>query len=360
MKYFEHSGERSIAAFAIAAILILVVPAFDNLYLTSILTSVLMFAVPAMGAWLLLNTGIWSFGQGAWALLGSYLTTLTVMKLDLSFWLALPLAAVATGVISWLAASVMLRASGVTFAILSLVVLLTVNQLITLFPDITNGQSGIIGVPMPPPLGIGPLSVSMSDPTALYYLIGVITVIVLGWLVLIWRSPFARVLMSIRDEPALAASLGVPVRHYQATVFALAGSWTALAGGFSATYLSVAHPAVWYIFPSIFIVAYAIIGGIRSPYGALVGSALVIGAGELFRFAENLQPLLVGLGLVIVSIFLPTGVLGIIVQLARRVVPGLRRPGKEDETGPADSSRGSTAVGGPELTKLSTNTKDEG
>ena len=346
MKRFEGSSRRSLLPYAITAGLILAAPAFGNPYLTSTLTSVLMFAVPAMGAWLLLNTGIWSFGQGAWALLGSYLTTLMVMKLDLSFWLALPLAAVATGVVSWLAATVMLRASGVTFAILSLVVLLTVNQLITLFPDITNGQSGIIGVPLPPALEFGAVSISMGDPTAMYYLIGVIAVVVLGWLVLIWRSPFARVLMSIRDEPALAASLGVSVRRYQATVFALAGSWTALSGGFSATYLSVAHPAVWYIFPSIFIVAYAIIGGIHSPYGALVGSAVVIGAGELFRFADGLQPLLVGLGLVIISVFLPTGVLGIIVQSARRVIPVAWRRAREGEVDTAPM-------------KLSTNKKDE-
>jgi branched-chain amino acid transport system permease protein len=150
---------------------------------------------------------------------------------------------------------------------------------------------------------------------------------------LIWRSPYARVLVSIRDEPVLAASLGVSVRRYQATIFALAGSWTALAGGFSATYLSVAHPAVWFIFPSIFIVAYAIIGGIRSPYGPLVGSAVVIGAGELFRFADSLQPLLVGLGLVVVSVFLPTGVLGILFHLGRKVIPGSWRSAQGDSGG---------------------------
>jgi branched-chain amino acid transport system permease protein len=302
------------------AILVLALPiVVQDVYSLSTATGILMFALPALCSWLLLTAGLWSFGQGLFALIGSYGVTLLVMRLGMPFWVAMPLSAVLAATVAWVIAFPALRASGVAFAILTMVGLLAAYQVVTVFSAVTGGAGGIVGVPPPDDLNLGPVAISVGSPSSYYYLIAILFVLCLASTQLIARSHVFLEIRGLAANPRLAASVGIPPRRVFASVLAFAAFWTAIAGAFSAPYLGVAHPLVWYIYPSIFIVAYPIIGGISSLYGALLGTIAIVAGSEVLRLTQQVEPILVGVGLLAITLFLPKGLIGALAQIATLV-----------------------------------------
>ena len=319
-----------IARAIIVCLLILAAPhVFQwNPYALGVGVQILLFSVAALGAWLLLNGGLWSFGQGTFALVGSYVSTILVMRAGFPFWVSMPVAALAGGVAAAALAIPLFRTSGVTFAILTMVGLLAVDQIIVLVPEWTNGRGGIVGVPPPDPLTFGDITVSFSRPLNQYYVAAGLFVISFLAVVLIVDSRWFKTLSAIRQQPLLARSVGIAPRRYFIAAFVFAGVITAAAGAYSAPYYGVAHPKLWFVFPSIFIVAYAIVGGVRSPYGPLLGATALIFAAELTRATASLQLVLVAIGMVIATIALPDGIAGIgptLVDWTRRLRLAWRR-----------------------------------
>lgn len=334
---------RFVPAVALSGALLAIPLLTPNPYLLGVGVQILLFSVAAQGAWLLLNGGLWSFGQGAVALVGAYVAAILVMRLGFSFWIALPVAALAGGLVSAVVAIPLLRTSGVTFAILTMVGLLAVDQVIALASDITGGRGGMVGVPPPEPLTIGDMTLTFSEPRAEYYIAAAL--FILSFLAVIWAvgTPWFRTLSAIRQQPLLARSIGVSPRRVLMVAFVFAGVTTAAVGAYSAPYYGVAHPKLWYVYPSIFIIAYAIVGGVRSPYGPLLGATALIVATELTRSAVSLQLILVAAGMVIATLALPNGIAGLpstIAGLTRRsrAGPERRAVAYEADASPIESS----------------------
>jgi branched-chain amino acid transport system permease protein len=151
------SVPRLAAAAAFALILLVAVPLAitashrTDLYYT--LSSVALLSIASAGVWLTFYIGRINIGQGAYALVGGYVSAILVTTYGLSFWLSLPLAGLFCALVSAVIGLPILRLRGVYFAMVTLV-LTEVARLSALALSITNGAKGITSIPAPGPMSL--------------------------------------------------------------------------------------------------------------------------------------------------------------------------------------------------------------
>ena len=146
------SPRRLLGVLAFLIVVFVVVPVFIaatgrwDFYYT--LTSVALLSIGAAGVWLTFYIGRINIGQGAYALIGGYVSAILITKAGLSFWLTLPLAGVFCAFVAVVIGLPILRLRGVYFAMVTLV-LTEVARLTALALPVTNGAKGITSIPMP-------------------------------------------------------------------------------------------------------------------------------------------------------------------------------------------------------------------
>jgi len=118
-----------------------------DLYYT--LTAVALLSIASAGVWLTFYIGRINIGQGAYALVGGYVSALLITRGDISFWWTLPLAGTFCALLSVLIGLPILRLRGVYFAMVTLV-LTEVSRLTALAMPFTNGAKGITSIRLPP------------------------------------------------------------------------------------------------------------------------------------------------------------------------------------------------------------------
>jgi len=143
----------ALALFLVVAFLLvpwlIAVSGRSDLYYT--LTSVALLSIASAGVWLTFFIGRINIGQGAYALLGGYVSAIIVTVGGVSFWLSLPLAGLLCAGLSILIGLPILRLRGVYFAMVTLV-LTEVARLAALAVPLTNGARGITDIPPPGPI----------------------------------------------------------------------------------------------------------------------------------------------------------------------------------------------------------------
>src|ERR1700712_770431 len=149
------------AGFVIFALLMLAVvplviaaPGRNDLYYT--LTLISLLAVASAGVWITFYIGRINIGQAAYALIGGYVSAILVTAYGVSFWWTIPLAGLFSALVAVLIGLPILRLRGVYFAMVTLVST-EVARLAALALPITNGAKGMVNLPLPGPIALGPL-----------------------------------------------------------------------------------------------------------------------------------------------------------------------------------------------------------
>ena len=145
----------SVASFLLIVLVVipLVIASSGRLDLYYTLTSVALLSVASAGVWLTFYIGRINIGQGAFSLMGGYVSALLITQLGINFWLTLPLAGLFCAFLAVLIGLPILRLRGVYFAMVTLV-LTEVTRLTALALPITNGAKGITSIPLPTELSI--------------------------------------------------------------------------------------------------------------------------------------------------------------------------------------------------------------
>ncbi len=163
---------------------------------------------------------------------------------------------------------------------------------------------GIYGIPAPQ---IG--GVLLNSPLAWYvidFLVLVVTLVVMGRL---RRSHLGRVIASVGADEVAALASGVRVRNYKALAFAVSAFFAGVGGSLLAHQYTYIDTTIFTTLMSLLVVTIVIMGGVSLPYGAVVGSLVLIGAMELLRFTPELRIVAYGLVLILVVRFRPGGIL---------------------------------------------------
>ena len=132
------------------------------------------------------------------------------------------------------------------------------------------------------------------------------------------RSDFGRSLASIRQDETVAAARGVDVFAHKLAVFAISAAIAGIGGGLKVTFLRAAAPLSFELLESINLVMIVIIGGAGYLLGPLIGAVLFIAIPEVLRVANELRLVIFGVILVLMALYAPRGVCGLVVSLRRR------------------------------------------
>lgn len=252
-------------------------------------------------------TGLLNLGHIGLFAVGAY-TTAILISHGISFWIALPAAAVATGLAGFLLALPTRRIKGDYYALVTLGALFMIFTILLNWISLTRGPFGITGIHRP---------AGFEEPSSYLILVLAALVLLAAAVFRIVRSPFGRALEAVRDDDMVAESLGKPVAKLRLVVLVVSGVLVGVAGAFYAPFLQFINPQVFWLDNVVWILAGLVIGGLASFPGAILGMVLLFGIFEPVRFLA-LPPALVGplrlaifsVLLLLVVIFRPKGVMG--------------------------------------------------
>ena len=217
-----------------------------DLYYT--LTSVALLSIASAGVWLTFFIGRINIGQGAYALLGGYVSAVLVVTYGWSFWLTLPIAGLFCAAVSILIGVPILRLRGVYFAMVTLV-LTEVARLLALAVPVTNGAKGITSIPPPGPVSLFGLTLIpdfatlTSTKPAFYYLAVVLMILCFGAMYRLVHSRLGQLCRSLQQNEELASSIGVNVAYLRILAYAISSFLGGLGGAVFAAVAQSVYPS---------------------------------------------------------------------------------------------------------------------
>jgi branched-chain amino acid transport system permease protein len=297
-------------------------------------TRVLVLGLAAMSLNFLLGfTGVLSFGHGAYFGLGAYGTGLALKFLTHSTPLALVLGTLLGGLAGALLGALIVRRRGVYFAMVTIAFGQVFYFTAFRWSSLTGGDDGLNGFTRKALQLPGWVADIEGNATLFYYFVLLVFALGVGAMGLLLRSPFGRTLLAIRENERRARFLGIPIEQHIWLAFSISTLFTALAGGLYALLNNFADPTLLNYNQSGEIVIMAVLGGMRSFWGPLVGAAVfVVLQDYLSSLTQNWMSFL-GAIFVLAVLFFPRGVLGMnLAAAARAAKPAAPAPG------PASSS----------------------
>jgi len=287
-----------------------------NSYYVFVLANVALLAIAGIGLNVLLGlTGQVSLGHVGFYAIGAYTVALLTTRLQLSFWLAWPLAALLAGAIGGLLALPALRARGPYLAMITIAFGFVVENGIVEWRSLTGGQNGIMGISAPALGGLAKGERAM----ALIALLGAgIALAGYAWLA---RGTWGAAMRAVRDSETAAEAIGLDPVAIKCTAFAVSAVCAGAAGGLFAPLAGFVTPHTFGFVQSILFVLVVMIGGAGSVAGPLVGAVVVGVLPELLSNFEDVRLLVFGAMLLVVLWIAPDGVVGLLRRVRQRWWP---------------------------------------
>jgi branched-chain amino acid transport system permease protein len=208
--------------------------------------------------------------------------------------------------------------------------------------SVTRGENGLQGVPRTL------FGLDLSDGFYFYY--AALPIVLLGlWVA--WRivhSPFGRVLVAIRDNPARARALGYSVQRYKLAVFVLSAFLAGLGGGLFAMGHKFVSLDVLHWTTSGKAVIIVVLGGIGTLWGGVLGAAFIVRLEDWLAFSGFEQVNLVTGAIFVLAVLLfRRGIWGTVALWARRLQRTRQAPASGEGAGPAGPPVPAAAAASP-------------
>lgn len=314
--------------YSVSAALLLALPLVLqwNPYSFEVAVLIMIHSILAFGVRLTLLMGFPTLGHGGFALIGAYISALLVMKLNFSFWLALPLAGVAAVMIGVpICYPSLMRLRGGYFLLVTIAFVRLLQLVCLHFPSVTGGEEGISGIPKPDTISIPLLgTVDFSSRFVFYYLVLIVTLLAVFFMHRLDRSSFGRLIRATRQSDTLSECVGVNVAKVRVITFATACFSGGIAGSLFAHGTQYICPEQFGIWPSLYMLLYAVFGGVGTVVGPILGTIILRIVPELLVSAPMYSPIVFGILLLVVAHFFPEGVLGLrqpFFSLIRKLIP---------------------------------------
>jgi branched-chain amino acid transport system permease protein len=280
---------------------------------TALAGRVLVLGLAAMSFNILLGfTGVMSFGHAAYFGLGAYGAGLTLKYVSASTPLAILAGILLGGVTGTLFGMLISNRRGVYFAMVTVAFGQIAFYVAYSWNDLTGGYDGLRGFSRAP-LNLGFTTIDIvNNGNAFYYFLLVVFAIAVGLQGLLLASPFGRTLLAIRENERRARFLGIPIERHIWMSFSISCAFTALAGALYALLNNFADPMGLHYSLSGEIVIMAVMGGMRSFWGPLVGAAVFVVVQDYISSMTVNWMSFVGLIFVLVVLFFPRGILGML------------------------------------------------
>jgi branched-chain amino acid transport system permease protein len=280
---------------------------------TELATRVLVLGLAAMALNFLLGfTGVLSFGHAAYFGLGAYGAGMTIKYLVPSTPLSIVIGVVVGTLAAAFIGALIVKLRGVYFAMVTIAFGQVFFFIAFRWNEVTGGDDGLTGWQRQMVnLGFAHIDILGND-KAFYYLVLAVFAVAVGIMALLLRSPFGRTLIAIRENEQRARFLGIPVEQHIWLAFVISCLFVSLAGTLYALLNNFTDPRAlrWDLSGNFVIMA--VLGGMRSFWGPLIGAAIFVVLQDYVSSQTENWMSFIGLFFVLVVLFFPRGVLGII------------------------------------------------
>nr|WP_051273213.1 branched-chain amino acid ABC transporter permease [Desulfotruncus alcoholivorax] len=296
-----------------AVLLFLALPlVIDSNYLISVLIVIGLYTIIVQGLGILMGyAGQVSFGHGGFFGLGGYAVAIMTTRYGWHPVLALLAAIILPGLIAAIIGRPTLKLRELYLAMGTMGFGILIHTMFNEAGELTGGPSGIAGIPY---LTIGGLT--FDNDIKFFYLIWAVVLLVLFGINNLIRSRVGRALRAISESEHAAETAGIDTGKLKLKAFIFSALLAGLAGGLYAFYVTFVSPAPFGFNTSVQFVLMAVVGGLGTFLGPLLGAALVVLLGELLRWAIPLvipgaggeyEIIFFGLILVVLMIYRPEG-----------------------------------------------------
>jgi branched-chain amino acid transport system permease protein len=282
------------------------------------------FALLAI-AWNLLAgyAGQFSLAPTTFAMIGAYTTGLLAYHYDISPLIGIPAAVVVSGAIGMGLGRVVFRLRGPYLALTTLSFAEILRHVVRNAHEITRGDFGLR------------VQALFDTHLGYYYVFLLLLLVVQAGLYLMLRSPAGLYLQAIRDDETAAASRGVNVVFWKTMAFAISGAICGITGALYVHFAEIASPHLGHIFETGLVLAAAVIGGMGTMIGPLIGAFLVEITSEQFRAVGLNHMLFFSFMMIVIVRSLREGLWGLAMRALR---PWLRAPGRKTRAAEAGGS----------------------
>ena len=265
------------------------------------------------------NTGILSFGHLAFAQIAAYTVALLTIPVavksqqlpDIPFGLgsvhmgAFPATLVAIAVallVGGLIGVAVVRAGGIAATMITLAVLFVVDQLVKNWQELTKGAGGLSNVPT-------------LDGTMWLWVGGIIGLFVAHWF---GETRSGRFAIATREDEIAAPALGIGLFRSRYVAWIVSMGLVGLAGALRVQAIGSTSPKQYTLDITVLLLAMLVVGGMRTPSGAVLGTVLITVGNEVFRQLgdpkrldiERFPDLFLGVALLAAMLWRPGGLLG--------------------------------------------------
>jgi branched-chain amino acid transport system permease protein len=299
---------------AAVIILLAIFPHLVSFYYLNLFIAFAIFSLYAVTVNLLLGyMGVLSFGHAMFFGTGAYTTALALTHIQgLPLLPAILVGGLGGGLLALILSPLLVRVSGTAFAMLTLAFGQLIFVVALKYREVTGGEDGIGGYPIPPLNIFGLLSIDMTDKINFYYFAVAVVALCLYILWFYTKTPFGSLIVGVRDNALRIDYLGFKLTQTKAINLIVSGAFAGIAGAVHALLMKlVSTVGVLDINTSFKPIMMAYIGGVGSFFGPIIGSGVLhVLEDVVIRFTDRIG-LVNGTIFILVVLFAPRGLVGL-------------------------------------------------
>jgi len=280
-------------------------------YLLHIFITIYIWSILTLGIRLVLLVGPLNLAQAGFMGMGAYTSGLLAMKLGWSFWLCMPAAGMVATLLALCIGYPTLRIKGAYFVMVTFGVTEVFRHIWMMWSSLFGGPQGLLGIPRPDPIHLAGLTIAFTTKVPFYYLSLILFMITVFVMHRIDLSRMGLTLRAIPQADLLAECVGVNIMGYKVAAFAIGSFFAGIAGSFWAHYFTYCSPEDFTFIASFYMLMYAVMGGMGSVLGPIVGCFVMLGLDEILRPFKQYMPIILGFILIGVLLYVPGGFISI-------------------------------------------------
>jgi len=285
-------------------------------YRSGLLIFVGIYVILAVSLDLLMGfAGQISVGHAAFFAIGAYVSGILTAKYGAPPAPAMMAGMALSAAVAWGVGRPVLALKEYYLAMATLALNEIVVTLIVGLQRLTGGASGLRDVPSFSVFGF-----SFDSQIRYYYLVWAIVVLVVASSLLLTRSPFGRTLIAIHSDETAAKTFGIDCAGYKIRVYVLSAVFASIAGSLFAHYMGFLAPDDFSVMTSINVLVMLYLGGIGTIYGPALGALFLKLLPEITVRLQDYEMLMNGAILILILVFMPKGLFGILTEIRSRLV----------------------------------------
>jgi len=310
-----HKVISTVVFVLVLALAFILIPRLSSVYVLTVLNGALIFFVACLGICVMLGMGgMVSFATITFMGIGAYTSANLSLLLKLPFMACMLGAVLLSALFALVIGSILLRLSGTFFTFSTVALVQIAHGIFTNLRSVTGGPDGMGGIAT---FNFGPLMA--KTPFQNFYVLFIFGLLCALFVAHLRNTNLGRRLYAVRDNEIAAAVMGVDVYRTKVIAFVIAGALAGVAGSLLVHNYHFVGSSSFVFDQSTTMVIMAMLGGISHPGGILLGTILITMLPEWLKPLQEYIRLFYGLGVMLLMVFMPTGLWGLGSQISAKV-----------------------------------------